>query len=747
MNNLLFPKTPFNAHNANKTSNSVLIIGGGSAGTISALYIAQLGYKVYLITEESSLYSKTKPQTKDEDQHLCHHSNSAVFNCINPCNCYDEKVNQVVQHPNIEVIYNGHLVGFSGQKGNFCADILSVKGHRELTVGAVVLSLGYDTFAPVKRGEYGYGYYKNVITSLELEEHARWDLLSGGKILRPSDGKEPKRVAFIQCVGSRDCHRGADYCSSVCCMYSLKEAMFLKEQFPKLEITIFYLDMRTHGKSFEEYLAKAKEMGINFVRTMVSTIKEDPTNNNLLLQYFFEGEVIHEEFDMAVLAVGLQPSKKRVDISKLMGLELTENGFLAVETGGQLASNVPGIYGIGGFIAPKTVPEIMIDVGAVTALINKDLRNALPQMRYTEKETTLIVGGGVAGLTAAVTLAEQGLPSIIIEQNNTLGGKLSDIPIKTEGFDYLEYLAGLMRKVNQEPLITVYLNSDIVGIKGALGDFASNITVREKGKSVGKIKNMQHGALILAVGGESEPVIPELIDHPHVVMGSHLEQRLAQEGDNINHLLFLQCGTTGSRLPFCKRTCCVQTVLSAIKIKEQYPHMTITVIYRNLRTFGLWEKVYIKARDMGVVFLQLEAGHDAVINLYPKLQIRAYDVNLRDTLTFYPDLLVVADGVRPRHKLKQFAEMLNVGVDHFGFIQEAHPKWNPIETANHGVFVCGSAVAPTLVSETILQAKAVGGLAAKMLIQGEFQKELPEIVKKKCSACMTCVPSVQLELI
>ena len=204
-------------------------------------------------------------------------------------------------------------------------------GRRELAVGAVVLAPGAELFDPHLKEEYGYGRYPNVVTSIEFERILSASGPFGGHVRRPSDGREPKRIAFLQCVGSRDPACGRDYCSSVCCMYAVKEAVIAKEHLGEVEATIYYLDVRAFGKDFERYIERAKgEHGVRFVRSFVSALKEDPKTRDIIVRYALpEGGVCEETFDLVVLSLGLGPGRAAGELAARLGLAPDACGFPA----------------------------------------------------------------------------------------------------------------------------------------------------------------------------------------------------------------------------------------------------------------------------------------------------------------------------------------------------------------------------------------------------------------------------------
>ncbi len=246
-----------------------------------------------------------------------------------------------------------------------------VEEVREIQVGSIILAPGFETIPPQVRDEYGYGYYPNVVTSLEFERYLSASGPTTGHILRPSDNKEPKKVAWIQCVGSRDEER--KYCSSVCCMYATKEAIIAKEHAHGLEPTIFFMDIRAFGKGFDSYYERAKnEYGVRYVRCMVSTVKEDPNTNNLTIRYVAaSGELIEEEFDLVVLSVGLKPSPKMRELADNLGVNLNQYGFCTTNTLTPVTTSKPGIFICGASSEPKDIPETAMQASGAAACVGE----------------------------------------------------------------------------------------------------------------------------------------------------------------------------------------------------------------------------------------------------------------------------------------------------------------------------------------------------------------------------------------
>jgi heterodisulfide reductase subunit A len=247
--------------------------------------------------------------------------------------------------------------------------------ENELSVGAIIVATGFDMFDPSAISHFGYGRFKNVITGMELERLLCASGPTGGHLIRPSDGKIPRSIAFIQCVGSRD-RRGwiaHSYCSSICCKYAVKDAVLIKEHEPNSLVTIFYIDMRAFGKGFQEFVNRAKsEFGIEFTRSNPGEFSEDKTTSDLTIS--FEDPITRTvqtmPFDMIVLSSALIPSNGIKELAKTLGVELDNYGFLmsADAIGRPLDTTAPGIFACGYCLGPKTgdIPD-SITQGSATA--------------------------------------------------------------------------------------------------------------------------------------------------------------------------------------------------------------------------------------------------------------------------------------------------------------------------------------------------------------------------------------------
>jgi heterodisulfide reductase subunit A len=250
----------------------------------------------------------------------------------------------------------------------------------DLKVGAIIVATGFDEYNPTEKSEYGYGRYGNVITQFQMARLLDIDGPTGGKLLRPTDGREPKSIVMIQCVGSRDKNTN-DYCSAICCMYALKHAQIIREMvLPDSEIYICYIDMRTTGKGFEEYYKRTRELGIIFIRGRPSEIVEETNTKNLILKVEDPdiGGLLKIEADLVVLSCATIPSAGTKQLSQILHIELDENGFFRevhpklrpVET------NVRGIYICGAAQGPKDIPNSIVQAKAAASFADGELRKA-----------------------------------------------------------------------------------------------------------------------------------------------------------------------------------------------------------------------------------------------------------------------------------------------------------------------------------------------------------------------------------
>ncbi len=305
-----------------------------------------------------------------------------------------------------------------------------------LKVGAIVLSPGFEIFDPSIRNDFGYGIYPNVVTSLDFERITSATGPYGGEIRRPSDMKHPKKIAWIQCVGSRRVIEGySSYCSSVCCTYTQKQVLITKEHDPDTEIWIFHNDIRAYGKDFERYYQRAAQLDkVKFIRSYVTVAGED-SERNVIIRYSTPDEGVKEEkFDLVVLSVGLRPPSEAKELAEKFGIELNEHGFCKVSPFDPLQTSRPGIFVSGAFQGPVDIPESVFSASGVSSKCGELLSHrrgllakekVYPEEMDVSKEEPRIgvfvchCGSNIAGVINTVEMAEYAktLPNVVYATN------------------------------------------------------------------------------------------------------------------------------------------------------------------------------------------------------------------------------------------------------------------------------------------------------------------------------------------
>jgi heterodisulfide reductase subunit A len=305
----------------------------------------------------------------------------------------------------------------------------------ELTAGAVILAPGYEVFDAAQKPQLGYGRFPNVITALEFERILSASGPFCGKVARPSDHRPPKRIAFIQCVGSREHDR--DYCSAVCCMYATKEALIAKEHAGEdLECDIFFMDLRAFGKGFEAYYQRAVQHGVRYIRCRPASVEEVPGTGNLRIEYLGPNDRKETaEYDLVVLSTGLAPPKGARELAERLEIQLNELGFCGTGTFTPVESSRPGVFVAGPFSEPKDIPETVMQASAAASRVLSLLAPAkhtltrarveVPERDVTGEEPRVGVfvchcGTNIAGVVDVPAVVEYAktLPGVVYAENN-----------------------------------------------------------------------------------------------------------------------------------------------------------------------------------------------------------------------------------------------------------------------------------------------------------------------------------------
>ncbi|MDA3791583.1 MAG: FAD-dependent oxidoreductase, partial [Desulfobacula sp.] len=242
--------------------------------------------------------------------------------------------------------------------------------EKTLEVGAIILAPGFTPFEPEQMVTYCYGHSPNIVTSVEFERILSASGPYAGHLVRPSDHIEPEKIAWIQCVGSRDINKGDhSYCSGVCCMVANKQAVIAREHSDEnLDTVIFFMDMRTHGKEFDKYNMRAQDdSGVRFIRSRIHSVFPEPKDRYRIVYATETGNTVEEIFDMVVLSVGLAPNRDAMGLAKKMGVELNEHGFARTANLSPVHTTKKGVYVCGAFQEPKDIPSSVMEASAAAA--------------------------------------------------------------------------------------------------------------------------------------------------------------------------------------------------------------------------------------------------------------------------------------------------------------------------------------------------------------------------------------------
>jgi heterodisulfide reductase subunit A len=375
------------------------------------------------------------------------------------------------------------------------------------------------------------------------------------------------------------------------------------------------------------------------------------------------------------------------------------------------------------------------------------LLEPLYRISYKVIRSALVIGGGIAGMKAALSLAGQGIEVHLIEKNNTLGGLARKIPETLEGEDVKGFIDGLVKQVTDNNLISVTTNGELVDCSGYVGNFLS---VAKTGPS-GVLKEISHGVVLVATGAEElKPWAAYLYgEDDRVKTLLELDELLESNVDQVkkwNGAVFIQCvGSRDKERPYCSRVCCSHSIKNALKLKELNTEMDVYVLYRDIRTYGFKEDYYKKASDQGVIFIRYEVDDKPDIRPVEEdgrsfLRLTAMEPILGRRIEIYVDMVCLASASVPPASNKPLSRLLKVPLNEDGFFMEAHMKLRPVDFATDGIFMCGTAHYPKFIDESIAQAEAAASRAMTILAKEELTAGGPvsRIQPSKCTGCGVC---------
>jgi heterodisulfide reductase subunit A len=353
----------------------------------------------------------------------------------------------------------------------------------------------------------------------------------------------------------------------------------------------------------------------------------------------------------------------------------------------------------------------------------------------------LVIGGGIAGMTAALNLAEQGFQVHLVEKEQQLGGNFRHIHSLLNGDDPQQKLTEIIERVTSGPNIDVYLQSEVSGVEGSVGNFKS--TIRHNGSE----EEVSHGVVIVATGAEEyEPTEYLYGKDPRVITQRTLEEWIYQDSSELKDaksVVMIQCvGSREEARPYCSRVCCSQAVKNAIAIKNIRPETAVYILYRDVRTYGLLEQYYRQAREKGVRFIRYEEDQKPVVSANNgALRISCVDPILNMPINIDCDAVVLAPAIVPGEGVSEVSKLYKLPLNQDRFFMEAHMKLRPVDFATDGVFMCGLAHCPKSVEESIAQADAAAARAATILSKDQIELEatISQVVDENCDGCAYCI--------
>jgi heterodisulfide reductase subunit A2 len=805
--------------------------------------------------------------------------------------------------PNVPVIDRDNCVHFKTGACKICGEVCPTKAIdyaqvdqlKEIEAGAVILSPGFSLYDSARKPAYGYASFPNVVSSLQFERILSASGPFSGKILRPSDKKKPTRIGFIQCVGSRE--EEHNYCSSVCCMYAIKEAIMAIEHEPDLSCEVFYMDIRAHGKGFDDYYNRATSLGISFTRCRPSAVEQVDGDGGLRIGYVDEDtqEYRRKDFDLVVLSAGLEPPKDARELAERFGVALNRHGFAQTRPFDSVTTTRDGIFVCGPFAQPKDIPETVVEASSAAAramvllsdvrgteveeyelppersvlgeaprigvfvchcglniggvvdvpsvaeyakglpnvvfavdnlytcssdtqevikqriaehrlnrvivascsprthepLFQTTIREAglnpylfemanirdqcswvhmhehkeatakskdlvrmavakanliepLPSLSLPVTQKACVVGGGAAGMTAALAIAEQGFDVTLVEKDARLGGNARKIDRTIDGKAVGPFIRDLEDRVRTNPRIRVLTNARIQDVTGFVGNFKTSV---KQGSNGAEPIQFEHGVVLIATGaGESVPAEYLHGKNPRVMTLLELEERAAagKLPEAVHTAVFIQC--VGSREPghtYCSRLCCTATLKQAISMKERDPDARVFVVYRDIRAYGFREEHYTRARELGIAFVRYVPEAKPVVREGNggRVSVTVHDAILDADLDIRADLVVLASRVDANPDNEGLAQFYKVPLTADHFFLEAHVKLRPVDFATEGVFVCGLAHYPKDLEEAVSQAMAAAGRAVTVLSKSSVRAggQTAFINAARCNACGACV--------
>jgi heterodisulfide reductase subunit A-like polyferredoxin len=365
----------------------------------------------------------------------------------------------------------------------------------------------------------------------------------------------------------------------------------------------------------------------------------------------------------------------------------------------------------------------------------------------------MVIGGGVSGMTAALTIADAGYDVTLVEREPELGGHLRQVYYIPEGQNPQRLLRDLVNRVVGHERIQVLTRSELLSHSGRVGDFRS-VLRRQPGSGREPVEiEVDHAVTIVATGGQEWRGEIHLFGRDsRVVTSTDLEEIIAHRPERITDLeqvVFIQCVRAPGEIEYCSRVCCTNTMKNAIRVKMLNPDCKVVVLYQDIITYGFREAFYTEARRRGVVFMRYDEEHPpSVRKVGGRLELVAWDPALEREMPLYPDMVALSTAIQPSPGTVELANILGVPLSSEGFYMEAHLKMRPMDFASEGIFMCGMAHYPKFIDECIANAQATAGRALTILSQDVLYigGVVAEVDQSLCVGCLTCVRTCPFEI-
>jgi heterodisulfide reductase subunit A len=800
---------------------AVCVIGGGIAGVMAALALSSRGTEAIIIERADTLGG-----------HMIE-----IADCVSG---FEPKLIEAEANPLIQVIKGATVEKIDGVAGDFT---ITLRDGKTINASSIILATGYKPFDPSIWSRY-HLEDPNIYTSLEFERIISLSSPTGGKL--PDN---IKKIAFLQCIGSREPDVNP-LCSSVCCMYTANEVKTLLARNPDCEVYVFYMDLRVAGKD-AKLIENLKKAGVSYIRTRVPEILTD--NGNLRVRYedTIKAELKTLDLDAVVLAVGLLPSDSTNELAKLTGVELDEDGYFKVRDG--VKTSIDGIYAAGCASTPLRISDSVAQAAAAATLAAEDGSRTIksPEMievtgepsvgvviftdtndlgKYLDLEKirseivsidgvngveeaatfqdlenqiksivkagsnrvliaglshrkheemvrdmaaraglnrylveianirehaawvhpfdeatvksidlirmgiakakkltpinvaslpvtqkALVLGGGLTGMRASLEIASHGVGVYLIEREDKLGGILGDSN---------EIVSDLIDKVEADDLIQVMTSCEVDRIDGFVGNFSCEVDG----------KTLEAGAIIIATGAErADPTgLYNYGEDPKVITNAELNVML-NSGFDAKAVAMIQCDASPASS--------IETVANALEIKKQNPQTEVFVCCEDVKTYGVYEKLYRDARGSGVIFLRYEGDNPPE---YENGIVSIFDTMIGDEVQIKPELVVLGVGVDVGDRMEVVNDLFGTDMPDKFYAEvkgDSHLRLNPVDFEIDGTFIAGAIKLPRTVDEAIFEGIAAASRVCSILQQEEILSRgaVALVNDKICSGCGVCV--------